>query len=610
MALFVVGTAWLTADQGGYWPTSWGWAALGFAWVAVVSLLLRTRVVLGRLEVATLGAFAALFAWMLLATTWTVSVSATMREAERLLVPIAGLGALLLVARRRSTGAVLLAVASATTAVGGWSLLTRLLPDRFGAFQSLGGYRLSGLVGYWNGLGVLCALGFVLSVGLAARAPSPARQALAASFAPVLATALYFTYSRGAAIAAACGLLVAIAIDPRRVQLVNGLLVAAAPAAVVVWIASGSDALGTRAASIAAAARDGHRLLALLLLICAASAAATYARSRLESVVRVPHPVERAYGRGLAGVALLALLLAFAQWGSPVTIARNGYDSFVRGAPAPDAPQLKQRLLSFSGSGRATLWHAASEDAAAHPLLGSGPGTYEAWWLQHRPVPLKVRDAHNLYLETLAEQGPVGLVLLLLALALPLAAVRRVRHDPIVPIAAGAYCAFLLHAAIDWDWELSGVTLTAVSCGGVLLVAARREPQHALGPRARAGALVAAAIVGVLALGTLAANVALARSANAAKDGHWADSAAWAARARTYAPWSSEPLQLEALAQPTAATARPLFLRAIAKDRGNWQLWLQLAWSSQGDLRRHALAQAARLNPLSPEIAEYRRRQR
>ena len=63
-----------------------------------------------------------------------------------------------------------------------------------------------------------------------------------------------------------------------------------------------------------------------------------------------------------------------------------------------------------------------------------------------------------------------------------------------------------------------------------------------------------------------------------------------------------------ALSQPTAARARPYFLKAIARDKRNWQLWLELAWASRGADQRRALAEASRLNPLSPEIADYRAR--
>lgn len=610
--LVVAGTAWLAADKGGYWPTSWGWSALGFVWVAGVSVVLRSDLRLERLEVATLGAFVALLGWVVLATAWTGSVTATMREAERLLVPIAGLGALLLVARRRSTETLLLGIAAATTAVAGWSLLTRLLPDRIGTFDPVAGYRLHGLVGYWNGLGLLAAIGLVLSLGLAARAASPVRQAAAAALAPILASTLYFTYSRGASLAAAIGLVVVVTLDRRRAQLVTAVAVALVPAAVAVSIASQLDALGSTTAPLAAAARDGHRYLAVVVAICIVAAAATFVRTYAEARLRMTPRAGRVYARSLAGAVAVAVLLSFVHWGSPATIARRGYRSFVSSAPAPasQGSELKRRLSTFSGSGRATLWHAAWTDARAHPLLGSGPGTYERWWLLHRPVALKVKDAHNLYLETLAEQGPLGLALLLLALGLPLAALARARRDPVAAIAAGAYFAFLVHAAVDWDWELSGVTLTALLCGGVVLVAGRSDSAVPPGPRARAATLTAAVAVGVLALGGLLGNLALSRSADAARNGHWSAAAASAGRAHTYAPWSSQPYRLEALAQSSAARARPLLLHAIARDRGDWQLWLELAWASRGAGRRDALAEATRLDPLSPEIADFRSRNR
>ena len=63
-------------------------------------------------------------------------------------------------------------------------------------------------------------------------------------------------------------------------------------------------------------------------------------------------------------------------------------------------------------------------------------------------------DAHSLYLETLAELGLVGLALLVLALAPPLVAGFR----GVEAAATGGYVAFLIHAGLDWDWELPAVT--------------------------------------------------------------------------------------------------------------------------------------------------------
>ena len=122
---------------------------------------------------------------------------------------------------------------------------------------------------------------------------------------------------------------------------------------------------------------------------------------------------------------------------------------------------------------RSAYWRAAISDARAHPLAGSGAGSFDDYWTRHRTVEVGVQDAHSLYLETLAELGLVGFVLLVGALVPPLIAVGETRSDPNVAIAAGAYIAFLLHAGLDWDWEMPTTTLTGLACAAALLAAAR-----------------------------------------------------------------------------------------------------------------------------------------
>lgn len=84
-----------------------------------------------------------------------------------------------------------------------------------------------------------------------------------------------------------------------------------------------------------------------------------------------------------------------------------------------------------------------------------------------------MRDARSLYLETLSELGPLGLALLLVALGVPVYVAFRARRHPLVPAAFGAYVAYLLHAGVDWDWEMPAVTLTALFIGASIVVAAR-----------------------------------------------------------------------------------------------------------------------------------------
>jgi tetratricopeptide (TPR) repeat protein len=233
---------------------------------------------------------------------------------------------------------------------------------------------------------------------------------------------------------------------------------------------------------------------------------------------------------------------------------------------------------------------------ADRPALGAGAGTYSRWWLRERPVPQPVQDAHSLYLETLAELGPIGLALLLVALTTPFAASRSWW----TPVAFAPYAAFLAHAAQDWDWELPAVTVAAVACGAAPITASdgRRVP--------RVVAVVPAALC-LLVVPAFLGNRAAAEAGSAYDRGSWRDASNAARSARSLQPWSPEPWRLlgEAqLAQGSLALARSSFRRGLAEDPAEWELWLDLGLASEGPARRRAFEHAARLNPLSPELEE------
>ena len=59
----------------------------------------------------------------------------------------------------------------------------------------------------------------------------------------------------------------------------------------------------------------------------------------------------------------------------------------------------------------------------------------------------------------------------------------RLRRAPLVATATGAYVAWLVHAAYDWDWELPGVTIVAFLCAGCALAAGRTIAVRATGAR-------------------------------------------------------------------------------------------------------------------------------
>ena len=291
----------------------------------------------------------------------------------------------------------------------------------------------------------MAAMGTLLALGLAARAGPVLRTAAALSSVVLLLT-LYFTFGRGAWIALFFGLAVAFAADRRRLQLSAVALVLGVWPALAILAASRSHALTHADASIDAAAADGHGLAVITLATMVGAALTMLAYDAVEQRVHgVPRRLRQGYAALLVLVVCGTVVAVCARYGAPLTLVRKAYDAF-RSAPVT-GPDLNGRLFDLSSNGRVATWHAAWQDFKAHPLGGGGAGTFDVYWFQHRQVPLTVHDVHNLYLETLSELGPLGLLLVLGTLATPLVVLVRAGAAPLGAVAGGALGAYLLHAA-------------------------------------------------------------------------------------------------------------------------------------------------------------------
>lgn len=599
----------LAAAGGGYFPPAWGWSSLALLWVAAAGLVVSRGVTLERADLTLVGALLALLAWTALSVVWSGSETSTILEVQRLVVYVAAAAAALLVVRRQTVPVFVGGVLLGITAVSSYALATRLVPGRFGAYDSLeGGYRLAEPLGYWNALGILAALGILLAGGLAARAVPLAARALAGASVAILAPTLFFTFSRGAWIALGLGIVAMVALDARRLQLATTLLAVAPAAVVTVWLGSRADALTAAGAPLAEASRDGRRLVAYVVILAVLSAGLVLAAAYSERHVRVTRRVRLACAGGLVLVVVLALVAASVAYGSPASIARKAWAQVHAPAPTSEG-ELTGRLFSLSANGRLELASVALDDFAESPIAGSGAGTYERYWLQHRDIPGKVRDAHSLYLEVLAELGVIGLVLLLVALAVPLAAAVRARRRPLVSAALGAYVAYLAHAGIDWDWEMTAVTVAALFCGVAVIVEARRREEDAT-PRAvpfPVAALGGVALLAAFSFVGLIGNVSLSRGEGALAALQYEKAVSEARRASTWAPWSSEPWRLLGEAQLAAGeitAARASLRSAVSEDPDDWKLWLSLALATEGEEQEQALAEAKRLNPLSGQVRQ------
>lgn len=600
----------MAARDGGYWPTAWGWAALVLAWVAVVALLVRDRLRIAIQERLLLGAAGAFLAWVLVSLAWTPSAGRTVLEAERVTLFVTALLAAILVVRSRSYRQFLGGIFAAVWLVSAYALATRLFPERLGVIDPIAGYRLSEPLGYWNALGIFAAIGTLLALGFALRGRTLLIRAIAGTSLVTLLPTLYFTFSRGAWLALGFGLLAAVALDPRRLHLIGGIAALTPAPAVAVALAYRSDALTHLQVSLPDATQAGHDLAFALLGLGAANALIAAGLHVAERRVVVPREVKVACGAALVLLTFVAAGLLFARYGGPASLTQRAYDSFKTPLPSTSR-DLNRRLFSLSSNGRIDLWKTAWAEAKDHRLAGSGAGTFEQYWLRDRPYGSKARDAHSLYVETLAELGPVGLMLLLVALAVPLGAAVVARKRSLVPAAFGAYLAYAVHAGVDWDWEMTGVTVTALFCGVGLIVAARRGDAPSLSQRRRFLLATATIALGVFASVGLIGNSKLAGGAAAADSGQWRLSEARAREAMAWMPWSGEPWRLvgEAqLARRQFAAARGSLETAISKDPRNWELWVDLSLASRGHARRQAALRALRLNPLGGEVAALARR--
>jgi hypothetical protein len=589
----------------GYSPPAWGWSALALLSTAILALLLSNRVSVSIAEAAFVSVLTGFLVWMLVSLLWSVSATDPLAESQRTAVYVAAALATSVVLRRRFYRHPLFAVWAATSLVCVYSLSTRLFPGRFGIFDRIAGGRLSEPIGYWNGLGIFAALGALLALGIVARASSLVARVLAGVSLVILVPTLYFTFSRGAWIALGAGLVTIVLLDPRRLQLVAALLVVGPWPALAVLTAYNAETLTRLQAAVPAASADGRRVALVLALLLVASAAATISFALVEHRVRPGRRLRAAFGIALVLVLAGALAATFVRFGSPPTLVRRAYDAFT-------APQtvvrsdLNERLFSLSAGQRIPQWRVAWDDYRSHRWLGSGAGSYERTWARFRPNPGTVRNAHSLYLETLAELGPVGLAMLVVALAIPLGAAVRARWRSLAPAAAGAYVAFLVHAAGDWDWQLPAISLAALFCASALLAAARASRTRRVDSvRARLVAGVLSVVIAGFAFVGLVGNSAVAASTDALDELDLARAEAQARKAAQWMPWSSLPWERLAQAQlfrGERGAGLASLRKAIAKDRDNWRLWYELALASSGPTQRHALREARRLAPLEPQV--------
>jgi O-antigen ligase len=460
-------------------------------------------------------------------------------------------------------------------AVLGWALLAKAVPALYSDYGRIA--RLRSPVGYWNELALLGDVAVGLALWIAsARERRPPVRAAGAVLLYVASVAILLTYSR---VGIALAVLVAVAwtvLERNRVESLAALLLAGAPGVGVFLYALSLHGVSKDHQSHAQRVHDGRVFLLVAVvggvLVALASLAAARAQERrpLNEILRVR--IERIALWAGAAAALAVVVLA-------VVFAGRIWDSFSN----PVASQIANtpgRIGELSSSNRWTWWQEAWNAFTAHPLGGTGAGSFELTNRLHRTSPYDVTvEPHNTPLQFLSETGIVGFLLFAGAVgaaAVGIVRVRRRTRDPAVTALGLGLAAWLVHMVGDMDWSYVAVCGPLLFAAGALL----SEPAVARLPRRRplfAIAAVAVALAGVYALAApWLATRELATSSAAVDRSDFAGALAAAKTAHSYDPLSVDALMQEAALESDPAAARKLYRDAITLEPLNPDTWYEL----------------------------------
>ena len=465
----------LGAVQGGYLPDTWVWATPLTAWAVALAALFGGGGALRR-EWPWAAAALGLLAWTAASTIWSAERSQSWLEARRMVLYATVVLALLALARRGAATALVLGTHAGVSLLLAYALARYLLGAR--RIEPFEAGLLAQPIGYANGVGVLATIGLLLGLGIAAQRRSASVRAAACASLPLLALALSLTGSRGSWAALASGGIVLAALADTG-PLLRAVAIALPGAAILVVLGA---VLHLTAADVTPSRAAGAVVAGAAVVCAAATAFAASCPYLREPGVRVPR---LGATRTLLGVAVVV------------------------GAAAI--------VLAGRTEPRGSYWRVAwRHEVASHPLLGTGAGTFGLTWARSGLELTRGGglDAHSLYVETLAEMGPVGLALLALLLLLPVARAVRRPLGGAMPAAAAAYAAFLVHAGVDWDWELPAVVIAALACAAALLLGDGEQPPP---PRAavRAGLVAIALVLGAAGIAGVGSGTVPAAARNA-----------------------------------------------------------------------------------------------
>jgi O-antigen ligase len=492
---------WLGFDSGGYASESFLRAGI-VAMVAVGALLIARRPTFGLSTESLVGlaALVGLAIWAGLSSNWSEGSGAAVQDMQRTIMYAGVFGlALMAAGSGRFASKLALVVLLAVTVVVGAGLLSRFYPDVLDS-KLASAYRLAYPLGYWNAYGGLAAMGAVLGLGLAAdpRGHVWVRGACAGA-AVLLSVAVYLSLSRGAWLALIVGIVVLVAIGAHHGSLLLTAGVVGGFSAIAIARLQSYGALIDDPSIGAGQLSQGHEFGPQLIILVAAAvtanaviAAGRQSRGLMGTlgVLRRPALLVAVVVIGVGGLGIYAVRGRTVEGRSSAKVVNirdfvsKQWHDFMRpasGAPGTLLPAAGRARLTSSRGSRIDLYRIAWREFRDHPIAGAGSGSFRYQWLQQRPHAEYVTDGHSLYLETADELGLVGLLLLAAFIGSIARAVFRARtvggalgRSQAAAIGA-ALTVWVVHAGIDWDWEVPGFTAAALVLAACVYPYGRRS---------------------------------------------------------------------------------------------------------------------------------------
>jgi hypothetical protein len=574
---------------------------------AFIGLLPATR--LTRASWIALGLLAGFAAWTALSAIWSDSPERSIDSFVLVATYLGAFALVLLTQGRQGLERILGGVAAAIAVIAVLAVLSRLHPQWFPTNPVVDVLphirsRLSYPLNSWNGLGGFLAMGVPLLLAVALDARNRMSQIAATAVLPVVAVGIFFTLSRGGAIAALAAVALFIALRSRRMRALPVIVLAAAASALVIGIAAQFRDLG-RGLSTSLAHQEGAVMAGVLVAICVAVGLLRVLLLRAESAGRLDR-LELSPTVTRRALAVAALLLVV---GALVAAGTGRLSSAWEDFKAPPGPgTASSRLQDTSGNGRYQYWQSTVDEMQTAPLLGTGAGTFQYWWALHGTIFGFTAYAHSLYFETLGETGIVGGVLIVAFVGFILfIAIRRTtsatgrRRRGWLAGGAGSAAAFAITMALDWGWHVPVIPVAFFLIAGALLQSDDANPTQPDVTRTRRRlrirerwperiAIVCLAVPVIAVATASAVGQRLIEASQADARANNLDSALDHARdAARFMPWAAFPHQQQALVleeQGNYEEANSEIHLAIDKAPVNWEPYYVLAsiYKASGNL--------------------------